>query len=80
MNQEEIKQLLLTIKNSGDNQVPVPEFLLQNYDFALQMVSINWNYLELLSDKFKNDFDIVMSAVKNYGMALYYASDNLKNN
>ena len=48
---------------------------------AIKLVTLNW--LNLLSDECKqyiDDFDIILAAVKQNGLELQYASDDMKNN
>lgn len=47
---------------------------------AIEKVRYDGLKLQLLADKWKNDFDVVMAACKDNGYAIKYASENLRSN
>ncbi len=56
--------------------------LKNNKDFVLQAIAINCAVIEHLKDIFRDDKDVILKLLEidEYGIALLYASDRLKNN
>ena len=57
----------------------ISEYILNNREFALEMVKINGRAIKYL-DSLKNDKDIIQEASKTYKDALQYAHSNLLDN
>ena len=58
----------------------VPDDLKQDKEMILASVQLDGMLLEQVPPQFQNDYDVVLSAVKQCGYAYQYASDNLKSN
>lgn len=58
----------------------IPSDLLKNRNLMLESLKLNGNLLMELGVEFRSDVEMVMVAVKNKGLALWYASDDLKDN
>lgn len=62
-----------------DNVKKLPGDLFKNREFSKIAVSCDGTILEFF-DEFKNDFEVVYTAVENTPYAIEYAADELKNN
>jgi hypothetical protein len=53
--------------------------LKENEDFFIELVKIDWEYLRYGSSEFKSNSKIISAALKNNGHAIYWASEDSKN-
>ena len=51
-----------------------------NYDYILELVEKDKNALNNVSDKLKNNFNIVYTSISKFPLALEFASDELRDN
>jgi len=49
-------------------------------ELVISIVEWDWEDIQYCSTRLRDDFDVVMAAVRDYGLALHLASDRLKNN
>ena len=58
----------------------IDESLKKNKCFVLQAVTVRWKVLAEVDETFKNDYDIVLAAVKQHGYAIWLASEEMQRN
>jgi hypothetical protein len=73
-------EIIIKIINKRPSLIKYVPICMQTYEISLLAVQKNGIVLELLQDKYKNDYNIVMNAVLNNGLAIQFANIEFKQN